>query len=162
MEWHTENNRVWIADENGKMIAEVTFPETGAGIVTIDHTFVDGSLRGQGIAEKLTRAAGAELRRTGRKALLTCAYAKAWFPKHPEYADILAETTRRFVVEDIAEEDFGCEGRPDGTEKMDIVLLKSEDGEEKKLRVRDAELYEKGIEVGASVELDSSGELKSI
>lgn len=47
-----EKDRVFMQDETGKTIAEITFPETSDGVYTIDHTFVDESLRGQGVATK--------------------------------------------------------------------------------------------------------------
>ena len=47
------DNRIFMNDENGKTIAEVTFPNLDDNTVIIDHTFVDDSLRGQGIAAKL-------------------------------------------------------------------------------------------------------------
>lgn len=53
MEFKTEDERIYATDADGKVIAEITFPVSD-GIVTIDHTFVDKSLRGQGIAS-LTR-----------------------------------------------------------------------------------------------------------
>ena len=57
MEFEKGTNRLYKEDENGKLIAEVTFPETAPGVYTINHTFVDGSLRGQGVAGKLVQAA---------------------------------------------------------------------------------------------------------
>ena len=39
------DNRIYMNDENGKMIAEVTFPNLDDNTIVIDHTFVDdGSL----------------------------------------------------------------------------------------------------------------------
>ena len=35
--------------------------------------------------------AAEHLRASGRKAVPVCSYAAAWFKKHPEYADVLAE-----------------------------------------------------------------------
>lgn len=46
MEFKTESNRIFKEDESGKVIAEITFPETETGVFCIDHTFVDDSLRG--------------------------------------------------------------------------------------------------------------------
>ena len=70
--------------------AEVTFPETASGMVVIDHTWVDGALRGQGAAGQLMQAVVELLRADGRKARATCSYARAWLAKHPEAADVLA------------------------------------------------------------------------
>jgi predicted GNAT family acetyltransferase len=75
-------------EQDGAELAYVTFPDIG-GIVEIDHTFVDDSLRGQGIAGKLMERTAETLRQTNRKAKLTCSYAVKWFAEH-EYGDVLA------------------------------------------------------------------------
>ena len=90
MEFTVESNRISYQQE-GKTLAEITFPETAPGVVVIDHTWVDASLRGQGAAGKLVQAAVDALRQSGRKARATCSYARTWFEKHPEAADVLAE-----------------------------------------------------------------------
>ena len=89
MTFTTENNRIFCA-ENGRTLAEVTFPETAPGVVVIDHTWVDGALRGQGAAGQLMQAVVELLRADGRKARATCSYARAWLAKHPEASDVLA------------------------------------------------------------------------
>ena len=76
-------------NDQTKTLAEVDFPELEPGLVDINHTFVDDSLRGQGVAGKLMEAAAAHLRSEGKKAVLSCSYAVKWFEKHPEYQDIL-------------------------------------------------------------------------
>ncbi|MFQ8601369.1 MAG: GNAT family N-acetyltransferase [Oscillospiraceae bacterium] len=90
MQFKTENNRIFYADETGKLLAEVTFPDAGDGTAEINHTFVDESLRGQGVAGKLLEAAVQKLRADGKKARPTCSYAVKWFEKHPECQDLLA------------------------------------------------------------------------
>ena len=67
-----------LLEEVGKVIAEVTFPETEPGVYTIDHTFVDGSLRGQGMASKLVQMAVDEIQNRGGEVRATCSYAKKW------------------------------------------------------------------------------------
>lgn len=89
MEFTYNKNQVALFDENGHMLAEVTFPDVDADTVNIDHTFVDDSLRGQGVAGKLMKAAAEYLRKQNKKAVLTCSYAVKWFGKHPEYADVV-------------------------------------------------------------------------
>ena len=59
-------------------------------MVVIDHTWVDGALRGQGAAGQLMQAVVELLRADGRKARAPCSYARAWLAKHPEAADVLA------------------------------------------------------------------------
>ena len=58
-------------------------------MVEITHTFVDDSLRGQGIAGNLMKAVAEELRAEKKKAVPVCSYAQAWFRRHPEYADVV-------------------------------------------------------------------------
>ena len=50
MKYQSEPYRIFCTDDAGKCVAEITFPETEAGVCCIDHTFVDDSLRGMGIA----------------------------------------------------------------------------------------------------------------
>ena len=90
MEFKTEEGRIWLPDAAGSMAAEVLFPAGSDGTVQITHTFVDDSLRGQGVAGRLMEAAAQKLRADGKKAKPVYSYAVAWFEKHPEYADVLA------------------------------------------------------------------------
>ena len=88
MEFCKEPGRIFAADETGKLLAEVTFPER-EGVAIINHTFVDGSLRGQGVAGQLLRVVADTLRQEGRKAKPTCSSAVHWFETHPEEQDLL-------------------------------------------------------------------------
>ncbi|MDO4492763.1 MAG: GNAT family N-acetyltransferase [Clostridia bacterium] len=87
MEFQVETGRIFAADGE-KLLCEVTFPVRD-GVATIDHTFVDDSLRGQGIAGQLMEAAVAEIGKNGWKAHPTCSYAVKWFEKHPEAGGLL-------------------------------------------------------------------------
>lgn len=89
MEFTYNKNQIALFDKDGRMAAEVTFPDVDEETVNIDHTFVDDSLRGQGVAGKLMEAAAKNLRGQQKKAVLTCSYAVKWFEKHPEYADVV-------------------------------------------------------------------------
>lgn len=91
MDFIHETNKVYLNDENNHMIAVVTFPKVKDDIVNIDHTYVDNSLRGQGIAGRLMEEAVKQLRETNLKATLSCSYAVKWFEEHPEYNDVLAK-----------------------------------------------------------------------
>ena len=75
-------NRISQKDENGRVVAEITFQETSPGIFVINHTFVDESLRGQGVASKLVQAAVDEIKKRGGKVEATCSYAKKWLEEH--------------------------------------------------------------------------------
>lgn len=69
-------------DENGRILAEITFPEHEPGIYTIDHTYVSDSLRGQGTAGELVQMAVDQIREQGGKVRATCPYAGSWLKKH--------------------------------------------------------------------------------
>lgn len=89
MEFLHAPGRIWMTDDKDHMIAEIDFPYDGDGVVNITHTFVDDSLRGQGVAGQLVQEAAEQLRREGKKARLTCSYAQVWFKRHKEYADLI-------------------------------------------------------------------------
>lgn len=88
MDYITEDNKIYVCDD-GKEIAVVTFPNINENTVEINHTFVDESLRGKGVAAKLLILACEKIRLQGYKAVPTCSYAVAFFEKYPEYNDIL-------------------------------------------------------------------------
>ncbi len=57
-----------------------------------------------------------------------------------------------YIVKDIIEPDFGCEGLPDGQEPCCEVLLEDDRGVSS-VRMPDRELYEKDINAGDRVEI---------
>ncbi|MDF2486772.1 MAG: N-acetyltransferase [Herbinix sp.] len=89
MSFNQESNKIYLNDDNNHMIAVVTFPKLKEGVVNIDHTFVDPSLRGQGVAGKLMEAAVAYFRANELKVKPTCSYAVKWFSEHPECDDLI-------------------------------------------------------------------------
>ena len=92
MEFIKEPNRIYANNGEGRLVAEVTFPEKtpgDPGIVEITHTFVDDSLRGQGVAGQLMEECYGMLKNDGRKAALTCSYAVKWYQERPEKNDII-------------------------------------------------------------------------
>ncbi len=91
MELKHEANRIYVEDGTGKLIAEITFPAVSDARVNFDHTFVDPSLRGQGMANTLMQAAVADIQAKNLKATATCPFASQWLEEHPEIARSLAE-----------------------------------------------------------------------
>lgn len=85
MNFITDYDRIYAKDKEGKIIAKVTFP-TKDGVSTIDHTFVDKSLRGQGVAGELVKLAADKILADGNKIKATCSYAVVWFQRHPEHS----------------------------------------------------------------------------
>ncbi|WP_235822089.1 GNAT family N-acetyltransferase [Gottfriedia luciferensis] len=80
----------FIENDEGKIIAEITFVQAGTSKVIIDHTFVDESLRGQKIASKLVASVVEEMREQDKKIIPLCPFAKAEFERKKEYQDMLA------------------------------------------------------------------------
>lgn len=89
MEFIRQENRIYAEDGEGKVIAEVTFPAEGESSVCLDHTFVDNSLRGQGVAGKLIEEVVTFAQKNGKKIRPQCSYAVDWFNKHSEHAGLL-------------------------------------------------------------------------
>ena len=89
MDFTYEPNRISLISDNNNLLAEVTFPDVDEKIVNINHTYVDESLRGQGIAGRLMEAAAGLLQKQNKKVVLTCPYAIQWFSRHHEYSDLV-------------------------------------------------------------------------
>lgn len=88
MELIHEPDCIYAVDDQDRIVAEITFPVSN-GVANINHTFVDNSLRGQGVAGKLVQSAAEQIRSAGLKVRLTCSYAIKWFSEHPEQSDLL-------------------------------------------------------------------------
>ena len=81
MEYITEKNRICLLQE-GMEVGEITFPMTTDGVYTINHTYVDEQLRGQGIASELVRRAVEEIEHRGGQVKATCSYALLWLARN--------------------------------------------------------------------------------
>lgn len=87
--FNLSHNRIYMNNEEGKIIAEVTFPDFDDNTIIIDHTFVDDSLRGQGIAAKLMLEVVSYAKANNKKIKASCSYAVKWFEKNKEqYGDL--------------------------------------------------------------------------
>ena len=64
------------------------------------------------------------------------------------------------IVKSIIEEDFGCEGRPEGYEPKCRVTLRDFSGNEMEVDVKDSDLYSKNINVGDQVHFDGDEIIK--
>lgn len=72
----TEENRIYLSDESGNILAEIDFEKVDERTYNISHTFVDDSLRGQGIWSELVEKAITYLTAKWYKVTATCPYAK--------------------------------------------------------------------------------------
>ena len=82
MDFIKEKNRIYVQNEQGKILAEIDFENLEENVYNIYHTFVDESLRGQGIASKLVEEAVKEIKAQGGTVQATCSYAKKWLEKN--------------------------------------------------------------------------------
>ena len=82
MKYTIQTNRIYSEDENGKLLAEITFPEIDNGVFCTNHTFVDNALRGKGIADQLMRLAVEKIKEKNGKVTAACSYAKIWLEKN--------------------------------------------------------------------------------
>ena len=89
MDFKHNENQIALYSETGELLAEITFPYVDETTVDINHTFVDSSLRGQGIAGKLMQELVEELKKRELKAVPTSSYAQMWYEKHVEYEDLI-------------------------------------------------------------------------
>ena len=89
MNINLDPNRIFITGDQGEILAEITYPADGEGVVNINRTFVSPVLRGQGVAGKLMEAAVQQIRDAGQKCRVTCSYAAEWMQRHPEWRELL-------------------------------------------------------------------------
>jgi uncharacterized protein len=77
-----------VRNEDGKRVAEMTYVTSGNSAFIIDHTEVDPSLRGQGVAEDLLAAAAQYARDKDLKIHATCPFALAKLKEEEEFSDV--------------------------------------------------------------------------
>lgn len=79
-------------DENGKVIAEITYSLTNnPDVVVADHTFVDSSLRGKGVAGKLLNTLVEDMKNQNKKIKASCSYIVKKFSEDSSYDFINAD-----------------------------------------------------------------------
>jgi predicted GNAT family acetyltransferase len=79
----------FFLERDGARIAEMTYQRVAASRILIDHTFVDPSLRGQGVARQLLDAAVAWARATHVKMGATCSYVVVQFARDSSLRDVI-------------------------------------------------------------------------
>lgn len=72
----TEENRIYLPDENWNILAEINFEKIDEQTYNISHTFVDDNMRGQGIGSELVEKAITYLTEKWYQVSATCPYAK--------------------------------------------------------------------------------------
>ena len=75
-------DKVYLKNEEGKITAEIDFKNISDDTIEIYRTFVDDSLRGQGVAADLTNETVKYFEKKNIKIMATCPYAKKWLEKN--------------------------------------------------------------------------------
>lgn len=74
-------------EEDGGLKAEITWTQL-ADVMVVEHTFVDESMRNQGMAKKLLDQAAAYARKHDYKMEAVCSYVVTAFERYNDYDDI--------------------------------------------------------------------------
>lgn len=80
----------FFIERDNVRVAEMTYRRLNASTVLIDHTEVDFSLRGGGVARQLLDAAVAWARQNGAKIDATCSYVLVQFARDKSLQDVRA------------------------------------------------------------------------
>lgn len=70
-------------------VGELTYSRVSPGKIIADHTGVDDSLRGTGVAKALVERLVDDARQDGRTIVPRCSYIKLQFSRHPEWSDVM-------------------------------------------------------------------------
>jgi len=80
----------FYVEEEGKLLAEMTFSMTGTDLMIIDHTEVSDKLRGKNVGYQLVHSAVEYARANHIKILPLCPFANSVFKKKAaEFGDVL-------------------------------------------------------------------------
>lgn len=82
MNYVFERDKVYLKNEEGKITAEIDYKNISDDTVEIYRTFVDDSLRGQGVAGDLTDKTVKYFEEKNKKIIASCPYAKKWLEKN--------------------------------------------------------------------------------
>ena len=74
---------------NGKSVGHLSYSLPDAATMTVDYVEVSPALRGKGMGEHLVSAAAAWARKTKRKVVPLCSYARAVMRRSKAYQDVL-------------------------------------------------------------------------
>jgi len=92
MEVKQENDSkkgMFYIEQDGKVVAEMTYVWAGPKKIIINHTEVNDILKGQGAGKQMLSKAVEFVRENGLKIIPLCPFVKSVFDKTPEYDDVL-------------------------------------------------------------------------
>lgn len=98
MEIRHSDNRFYIFEaDTQKEIGEIVYSKVSNGVISIDHTRVDETYQGHGLAGKLLNALLDYADLNNLKIVPVCEYAKAAFKKRPEIRFLLADNYQQLL-----------------------------------------------------------------
>lgn len=90
---HEDNGQLgefFLLDDASERIAEITYVWSNEHTIIANHTWVDDSLRGQGVARQLVDVLVGFAREKNIKILPTCSYVEVMFRRDKSLADVKA------------------------------------------------------------------------
>lgn len=85
-----ERGEFYQVDASGKRIAEIQFIWQDERVIIAEHTWVDDSLKGQGVARALLNALVEFARAKHLKIVAKCSYVEVMFQRDLSLADVAA------------------------------------------------------------------------
>ena len=82
------NRGAFVIARDGETLASLSYSRGGATVI-LDHTEVDGRLRGTGAGARLVKAAVEWARGEKVQLMPLCPFAKSVFDKTPDFGDVL-------------------------------------------------------------------------
>ena len=86
----TQRGGEFFIERDGRHIAEITYQYQDDHTILADHTWVDLTFRGQGVARQLLDILVAFAREKQLKIVPTCSYVDVMFQREAEFADVVA------------------------------------------------------------------------
>ena len=87
---HGQQGEFSAVNASGQRIAEISYVWSGEHKIIANHTWVDDSLRGQGVARQLLDVLVAFAREKNLKIVGTCSYVDVMFRRDKSLADVVA------------------------------------------------------------------------
>lgn len=79
----------WLGD---RLVGTAEYRVRGSRVLFF-HTVVEPALEGHGVGSGLARTALDDVRAKGLQVIPRCPFFAAWIRRHPDYADLIADTT---------------------------------------------------------------------
>ena len=79
----------FVINDGGKRVGKLSYLRSSENEITIYHTEIDESLRGEGLGEDMVEAAVKYARGNGLKIVPKCPFAKHVIDERPEFKDVL-------------------------------------------------------------------------